>query len=210
MTRTRAALVVVDVQRDFCPGGSLAVKDGDKVITPLNRVIEAFRRAGFPIFFTRDWHPRNHISFTSRGGVWPPHCVQGTPGAEFPTKLKVPLDAVIINKATEPDAEAYSAFHGTDLAKRLKGLSIRDVFLGGLTTDYCVKESALDALAIGLKVNVLGDCVRGVDLRPDDSAKAIAEITSRGAKLLSSARAVEIAADRPRAARRKSTRPRLK
>lgn len=196
MTSTKAALVVVDVQRDFCPGGSLAVKEGDKVVPNLNKVIAAFSRVGLPVFFTRDWHPRNHISFRSRGGTWPPHCVQGTPGAEFHPKLKIPSNAVVISKGTEPDLEAYSAFQGTDLANRLKELGMGEIILGGLTTDYCVRESSIDALAIGLKVDILKDCVRGVNLRPDDSKKALGEIISKGAKLISSKEAIRFAADK--------------
>ncbi|MDA4125449.1 MAG: nicotinamidase [Thaumarchaeota archaeon] len=197
VTRTKTALVVVDVQRDFCPGGSLAVKDGDKVVPKLNKVIAAFTEAGLPTFFTRDWHPRKHISFKTRGGNWPPHCVQGTLGAEFHPKLKVPKDAAIISKGIDPDLEAYSGFQGSDLAGRLKGLGVGEIFLGGLTTDYCVKESALDALGLGLRVDVLKDCVRGVNLHPDDSKKALREIVTKGAKLLSSTDAVRLATRGP-------------
>ncbi len=188
---TETALLVVDVQRDFCLGGSLAVKDGDKVVQGLNKVIAEFSDSGLPIFFTRDWHPPNHISFKAREGPWPPHCVQGTPGAEFHPKLKVPSTAVVISKGTDPDREAYSGFQGTDLGDRLKELGVEKIVLGGLTTDYCVRESTLDALAIGLKVEVLTDCVRGVNVRPGDSEKALGEIVSMGAKLTSS-KSVEI------------------
>ncbi len=210
MTASKVALVVVDVQRDFCPGGSLAVKDGNKVVAPLNKVIAAFSGAGLPIFFTRDWHPQNHISFTNRGGVWPPHCVRGTPGAGFHPKLKVPSDAVIVSKGTEPDSEAYSGFQGTDLGKRLKELGVEEIFLGGLTTDYCIRESTLDALGIGLKVDVLRDCVRGVNLHPDDSKNALHEIVSRGAKLLSTTRAIELTAGKQGGRRQNQRRLSLK
>jgi nicotinamidase/pyrazinamidase len=188
----RRALLVVDVQRDFCPGGSLAVKDGDKVVPKLNKVVEAFQSAGVPVFFTRDWHPPDHISFKSRDGPWPPHCVQGTPGAEFHPRLKVPKDAVVISKGAEPDFEAYSGFQGTDLGKRLKDLGVEEVFIGGLTTDYCVKESSIDALSMGLKVNVLTDCIKGVNVRPDDSDTALRLIASKGARLTSSTDAIRI------------------
>ncbi len=194
MTPTKTALVVVDVQRDFCPGGSLAVKDGDKVVPKLNKVIEAFSAAGLPVFFTRDWHPPNHTSFKSQGGIWAPHCVKGTPGAEFHPKLKVPQGAVVVSKGTEPNLEAYSGFQGTDLGKRLKELGVREIFLGGLTTDYCVKESSLDALGIGLGVNVLNDCIRGVDVHGGDSTLALREIATMGARVVSSSDAMKIAA----------------
>jgi nicotinamidase/pyrazinamidase len=194
VSSSKVALVVVDVQRDFCPGGSLAVKEGDKVVAPLNKVIKASRKAGLPVFFTRDWHPANHISFKNRGGLWPPHCVQGTSGAAFHPRLNVPKDAVIISKGTEPDIEAYSGFQGTDLGKRLKALRVEEIFLGGLTTDYCVRESTLDALGMGLKVDVIRDCIRGVNLRPGDSKKALGEITSKGAQMVSSARAMKVVA----------------
>ncbi|MGP8124713.1 MAG: nicotinamidase [Nitrososphaerales archaeon] len=192
MTATRKALLVVDVQRDFCSGGAMAVSDGDRVVPKLNKVIEAFAGASLPVFFTRDWHPPNHASFKAQGGIWPPHCVKGTPGAEFHPKLKVPRGAVIISKGTTAGSEAYSGFQGTDLEKRLKELGVEGVLLGGLATEYCVKESALDALAAGLKVGVLKDCVRGVNLRADDSELALREFVTRGVRLVTSSDAVSL------------------
>jgi nicotinamidase/pyrazinamidase len=189
----RLALLVVDVQNDFCPGGALAVRGGDEVVPKLNRVIDSFSRRRVPIFFTRDWHPPNHISFRARGGPWPPHCVQGTLGAQFHPKLKVPKDAIVISKGMKPDLEAYSGFQGTILGKRLNDLRVEEVYIGGLTTDYCVKESSLDALSIGLKVNVLTDCIKGVNVHQDDSDKAIRMIASKGARLTSSTDAMNIA-----------------
>jgi len=185
---------VVDVQRDFCPGGALAVKDGDRVVPKLNRVIGAFTKASLPVFFVRDWHPRNHISFKDQGGIWPPHCVKGTPGAEFHPRLKVPRGAVVISKGTEARSEAYSGFQGTDLEKRLKEAGVRGIFLGGLTTDYCVKETSLDALDAGLKVNVLEDCIKGVNLRANDSELALRKVVARGARLVTSSDAVRLVA----------------
>jgi nicotinamidase/pyrazinamidase len=184
---------VVDVQRDFCPGGALAVKHGDKVVPKLNRVIRAFTRASLPVFFTRDWHPLNHMSFKGQGGIWPPHCVKGTPGAEFHSRLKVPRGAVVVSKGTETGMEAYSGFQGTDLEKLLKETGVREVFLGGLATDYCVKETSLDALDAGLKVKVLEDCVRGVNLCKNDSELALREVVARGARLVTSSDAVRLA-----------------
>lgn len=183
---------MVDVQRDFCPGGTLAVRDGDKVVPKLNRVIVAFTRASLPVFFTRDWHPRNHMSFTGHGGIWPPHCVKGTLGAEFHPKLRVPRGTVVISKGTEADLEAYSGFQETNLEKRLREAGVREVFLGGLATDYCVKETSLDALDAGFEVKVLQDCVMGVDLHGNDSELALREVVAMGAGLVTSSDAVRL------------------
>ncbi len=187
----RSALIVVDVQRDFCPGGSLAVGGGDIIVPKLNRVIEAFQRAKLPIFFTRDWHPPDHSSFKSQGGIWPPHCVMGTAGAEFHPDLKVPVGSVIVSKATDRNLDAYSGFQGTSLEKQLRRRGVDEVFLGGLATDYCVGESALDALRAGFRVNVLKDCVRGVNLRRGDSALALRKAAEQGARLVTSGEAIK-------------------
>ena len=186
----RAALVIVDVQRDFCPGGALAIRHGNQVVPRLNRAVKAFEEAGLPLFFTRDWHPPNHISFRSRGGPWPPHCVQDSPGAEFHPDLLVPEGAVIISKGDKPSKEAYSGFQGTDLKARLKRLGVEQVFVGGLATDYCVKETALDARRAGFAVEVLKDCVMPVDARPGDGAKALEKMRKAGAKLSTSPKAL--------------------
>ena len=190
----QAALIVVDVQRDFCPGGALAVRYGDQVVPHLNGVIRAFEKAGLSVFFTRDWHPPNHVSFKGRGGPWPPHCVRGTPGAEFHPGLNLPPDAIIISKGDEPSTEAYSGFQGTDLALRLNERGVDQVFIGGLATDYCVKETALDAVHAGFSVTVLKDCVRPVDLNPGDGARALAEMRKAGARLTTSARTTDLVA----------------
>jgi nicotinamidase/pyrazinamidase len=187
----RIALVVVDVQRDFCPGGSLAVRHGDEVVPKLNEVIEAFEKANLPIFFTRDWHPPNHCSFKGQGGIWPPHCVMGTAGAEFHHGLKIPPGSAVISKGSDPSLEAYSGFQGTDLAEQLKRHHVRELFLGGLATDYCVKESSLDAIRCGFAVNVMRDCVRGVNLRRNDSALALRAVAEKGARLVTSTEAIK-------------------
>lgn len=186
------ALIAVDIQNDFCPGGALAVKHGDRIIKPLNKLIEFFDRLEFPIIFTRDWHPPNHRSFKEYGGIWPVHCVRGTKGAEFHPLLKVPKDAIIISKATEPDSEAYSGFQGTDLAQILKRLGSNKLFIGGLATDYCVKNTVIDALNNGFEVSVIKDCIKGVNLKKTDSATAIRYMLSKGAKLISSQELLEI------------------
>jgi nicotinamidase/pyrazinamidase len=188
---SKAALIVVDVQRDFCPGGALAVAGGDTIIPALNDAISAFRKSRLPVVFTRDWHPSNHCSFKERGGPWPRHCVARTVGAEFHPELKVPRDSIIVSKATKPNSEAYSGFQGTKLENRLKRLGVTTIFVGGLATDYCVKQTALDALDAGFDVRVMTDCVKGVNLRKIDSSKALQSIAKHGGALTKSAIAIK-------------------
>jgi nicotinamidase/pyrazinamidase len=177
------ALIVVDVQRDFLPGGALAVARGDEVVAPLNQAMRAFERAGRPVFASRDWHPADHCSFKARGGPWPPHCVAGTPGAEFAQGLRLPPSAIVVSKAESPQADSYSAFGGTDLAQQLARRGVRRVYVGGLATDYCVLNTVLDARAAGLEVVVLRDAVRAVEVAPGDGARAIAKMEQAGARL---------------------------
>jgi nicotinamidase/pyrazinamidase len=175
------ALVVVDMQVDFCPGGALPVNEGDKVIPVLNEYIRKFTAAGAPIIFTRDWHPPDHSSFKSQGGPWPPHCIQNTEGAKFHPSLNIPPRAEIVSKADKKD-EAYSFFQGTDLAKRLHKRGIKTLFVGGLATDYCVRETILDGLREDFEVYHLDDASRGVEVNPGDSERALEQITARGSK----------------------------
>jgi nicotinamidase-related amidase len=175
------ALVVVDVQSDFLPGGALAVPDGDHVIGALNRVIGLFRRSWLPIYFTRDWHPANHCSFRQQGGPWPPHCMAGTDGAGFSAELAVGPDAVVISKATTPDKDAYSGFEGTDLADRLHEKHVNRIVVGGLATDYCVLNTVRDALRLGLAVLLIEDAVRAVNVQPEDGRRALEEMRRLGA-----------------------------
>jgi len=177
------ALLVVDVQNDFCPGGALAVSEGDEVVPVLNQWIEQAQACGIPVFASRDWHPPGHISFKERGGPWPPHCVQGTAGAAFHADLKLPANAEIISKADNPDQDSYSAFGGTDLAERLRRRGIKRVWIGGLTADYCVRWSALDALHKGFEVHVIVDATRAVNVEPGDGRRALEEIQRAGAFL---------------------------
>ena len=149
------ALLVVDVQNDFLPGGALGVPDGDEVVPVVNRYLAAFAQAGRPVILSRDWHPADHCSFAAAGGPWPSHCVQDTEGATFSTALAQPADAIVISKATQRDAEAYSAFEGTGLAERLSQAGVKRLLVLGLATDYCVQASVLDGLAAGLTVVVL-------------------------------------------------------
>ncbi len=180
--RSKDALIIVDVQRDFCPGGALPVPEGDKIIPLLNEYIKRFEEAGAVIVATRDWHPYNHISFKEYGGIWPSHCVQGTDGAKFHPDLRVSRMTKIISKAKSPEKEAYSGFDGASLAKYLKKKGVERVFVGGLATDYCVKSTVLDALKLGFETFLLEDAVKGVDVKPGDSEKAIKEMLKKGAK----------------------------
>ncbi len=182
MTCTASAMIVTDVQNDFCPGGSLAIREGDRIIPRLNVLVDAFTASDLPVLFTRDWHPPNHCSFKENGGLWPPHCVRNTRGAAFHPDLQVPKSATIISKATEPDREAYSAFQRTNLSSILKRMSVNELFVGGLATDYCVKNTVGDALKEGFLVNVLTDCISGVNLRRTDSANALEWMTTKGAR----------------------------
>ncbi|MFQ6673426.1 MAG: nicotinamidase [Fidelibacterota bacterium] len=176
----KRALMVVDLQNDFCPGGSLAVPEGDKIVPVVNRLVRKFAMAHLPIFATRDWHPADHCSFQKQGGPWPPHCIQGTRGAEFHPRLRLPDDAAIVSKATSPEKDAYSGFDGTDVGPQLKRAGVDHIVVCGLATDYCVKATALDALKEGFRVTVVLDGVRGVNLQPDDSDKAIDEMRDAG------------------------------
>lgn len=186
------ALVVVDVQNDFCPGGALPVKDGDKVVPILNHYIERFRASRAPIIFTRDWHPPDHNSFREQHGPWPPHCIQNTDGAKFHPDLIVPPEGEIISKADKQD-EAYSFFQGTDMATKLRDRGIKRLLVGGLATDYCVRETVLDGLKYGFEVLYLDDASRGVNVKPGDDQRAIQQMIAKGAKRIN---LTDIAADR--------------
>jgi nicotinamidase/pyrazinamidase len=181
------ALLIVDVQNDFCPGGALAVREGDRVVPVLNRYIEKFRAAQLPILATRDWHPEKTRHFKTYGGTWPMHCVQGSQGAEFHPNLALPPDAVVISAGMGADEEGYSGFEGVNtkgesLIGVLHELGVQRLFVGGLATDYCVKHTVLDALKEGFQVVLIEDAVRGVNLQPEDSARAIQEMTQAGAE----------------------------
>jgi nicotinamidase/pyrazinamidase len=181
-------LLLVDPQNDFCPGGSLPVADGDAVMPVLNAWASAAERAGVPIFISRDWHPARTTHFTEFGGVWPPHCVMGTRGADFHPDLNLPNDAVIVSKGMGETEDAYSAFQARDasdrpLAALLEERQVKHLFVGGLATDYCVKSSALDGLAHGLGVTLIADGMRAVNLQPTDGEQALAEMQARGAQV---------------------------
>lgn len=181
--RSGDALLIVDVQIDFCPGGSLAVPQGDAVVPVVNRWIALAQEARVPIFASRDWHPPNHVSFRERGGPWPPHCVQNTRGAELHPALELPPETVIVNKGSDPDRDSYSAFGGTDLGERLRRAGTRRLWVGGLALDYCVKASVLDALRLGLEVHLVRDATRPVEIEPGDGDRALEEVRAAGAKI---------------------------
>jgi nicotinamidase/pyrazinamidase len=174
------ALIVADVQRDFCPGGILGVPGGDEIIPVINRIVPLFGRW----VYTRDWHPADHVSFSDRpefhDGSWPPHAVQGTPGAEWCAGLEMPMNAILVSKADDPLREAYSAFQVDrfDLAQFLRHRKVERVFVTGLTTDYCVRETALDARAAGFTVYLVEDAVRGVG--PETTEQALADMEAAG------------------------------
>jgi nicotinamidase/pyrazinamidase len=184
----KKALIVVDVQNDFCPGGSLAVANGDDVVTPLNQLIEEFLNRGEPVFETRDWHPANAKHFIPFGGVWPIHCVQQTRGAEFHPDLSRDPRITVISKGIDESADGYSGFDGTNLAQLLREEGVEEVWVGGLATDYCVKHTVLDALREGFKVKALADAMRSVNVNPQDGARAIEEMRSAGAEMVGSIR----------------------
>jgi nicotinamidase/pyrazinamidase len=170
------ALIVVDVQTDFCPGGALAVADGDAVVEPLN----ALARELPLVIATRDWHPPDHGSFAERGGPWPVHCVGGTPGAELHPELDRERIDVIVDKGQERDREGYSGFEGTELDQLLRERGVDTVHIGGLALDYCVKATALDARRAGFDVVVHRDATRAVDVNPGDAERAVAELREAG------------------------------
>ena len=182
------ALVIVDVQNDFCPGGTLAVVDGDRVAAPLARLAARFAAGGLPVFASRDWHPPDTAHFQDAGGPWPAHCVRDTPGAELHPDLVLPPEAVILSKGVDPQADGYSAFEardeaGRDLVELLRAAGVDHLLVGGLATDYCVRATVLAALARGLRVSLLTDAVAGVNVQPDDADRAIEEMVAAGAQL---------------------------
>jgi len=178
------ALVVVDVQNDFLPGGSLAVPDGGAVVPAINRYLAAFAARALPVYATRDWHPPNHCSFRAQGGIWPPHCVAATPGAAFAPGLALPAAAIVVSKAETAEAYAYSGFAGTGLAVRLRSGGCTRLYLGGLATDYCVFNTVKDALSEGFAVLLLEDAIRAVDVHAGDGARALVEMQELGARII--------------------------
>lgn len=192
----KTALIVTDVQNDFCYGGTLAVRGGDAVVNPINQLIQKAARRGWRVFATRDWHPRNHISFRRQGGQWPPHCIADSQGAAFHPALNVPKDATIVSKAMTPHQEAYSGFEGTNLRSLLALQGVTHVVVAGLTTDYCVKNTVLDALRYGFSVTVVEDSIRAVNVKPGDGQEALETMRRGGAEIVPLARFVGAATAR--------------
>jgi len=190
---SRAALLIVDVQNDFCPGGALAAPGGAAIVPALNRHLADARARHMPVYASRDWHPAETTHFKAFGGTWPPHCVQGTEGAAFHSALELPADTIVVSKGDVSDREGYSAFdghteEGRSLADDLRARDIDQLFVGGIATDYCVKQTVLDATSRGLRVTVLTDAITGIDVHPGDSARAVDEMRAAGANLATSSR----------------------
>lgn len=181
--KTGDALIVVDVQNDFCPGGALAVPDGDAVVPVLNDWIEAATAAGVPVVASRDWHPADHCSFEDRGGPWPRHCVRDTPGGAFHADLALPPDSIVISKGRDRDRDNYSAFDDTGLANRLHGLSVERLFVGGLAQDVCVESTVLDACEAGFETHLIRNATRAVDVSPGDGDRALEAMRAAGARI---------------------------
>lgn len=186
---TNSVLIIVDMQNDFCPGGSLAVNGGDEIVPVINRYIEMFRKRGLPVIASRDWHPHETSHFKGFGGLWPEHCVQGSFGAGFRAGLLLPPDLLVFSKGMDPERDDYSALQGRDpagrtMANHFMKEGVSDLYLSGLATDYCVLQTGLEGLRLGFSVTVLVDSIRGVDLRPGDSERALDELKTAGAVLL--------------------------
>jgi nicotinamidase/pyrazinamidase len=184
------ALLLVDPQNDFCPGGSLPVTDGEAVMPVLSSWAAAAAQAGVPIFVSRDWHPPKTTHFKEFGGVWPPHCVIGTRGAEFHPRLRLPAEAIVVSKGMGDTEDAYSAFQACDESDTpfetlLRQRGVRTLYVMGLATDYCVKQSVLDGLAHGFGISVVHEGIRAVNLQPDDGQQALDQMRESGASLRS-------------------------
>jgi nicotinamidase/pyrazinamidase len=188
------ALLIVDVQNDFCPGGALAVTNGDQVVEPLNQLIDfVVNKKNGLIIASRDWHPKDTTHFNTHGGIWPPHCVANSRGAEFHPKLKLPDHTIVVSKGTEIEDDAYSAFDKNatpSIPYLFDNQPVNELLIGGLATDYCVKHTAIDAAKLGVEMNflvyLLMDCVRPVNLSPEDELKAISEMQEAGVQLVHS------------------------
>jgi nicotinamidase/pyrazinamidase len=178
------ALLVVDVQNDFLPGGALAVPEGDAVIAPINLLIRLYGEHGLPVYVARDWHPPDHSSFTPQAGPWPVHCIAHTHGAAFPDALALPPDALVVSMSTARGSEAYSALRDTTLAGQLQAHGVERLAVCGLGTDYCVLNTVSDALALGFRTLLVRDAVRAADAQPGDGDGAIALMAQRGAVLV--------------------------
>ena len=176
------ALIIVDLQNDFLPGGSLGVPQGDEVVAPIQQLIDLYQSHGLPIYASRDWHPEGHCSFTAQGGPWPVHCIAGSSGAAFSSAIDLEQVSTVISKATTVEKDAYSAFNGTSLGEQMRARGIERVAVCGLATDYCVLNTTKDALAEGFATLLVLDAIRAVDVQPGDGARAIAQMQDAGAQ----------------------------
>ncbi len=186
------ALLIVDVQHDFLPGGALAVPGGDEVVPVLSACNKVFADAGRTVVASRDWHPADHCSFEAQGGPWPPHCVAGTRGAELHPGLCLGAATIIADKAMTPESDVYSAFEGTDLDAQLRALGIERLFVGGLATEYCVLNTAADALKRGFQVTLMTDAIRAID--DADGQRAIGSLAAQGAVIADSREVLDVQA----------------
>lgn len=177
------ALVVVDPQNDFLPGGTLAVAEGNRIFEPINRIMPLFSH----VIATRDWHPPDHAYFQAKGGPWPFHCLAGTPGAEFSPLLQTGAIELVTSKGTDPHTDGYSAFAGTDFSGQLRDRGITRLFITGLATDYCVKMTAIEAVANGFEAIVLTDAIAAVGMQPADEEQALRDMRAAGVTLATSA-----------------------
>jgi nicotinamidase/pyrazinamidase len=175
------ALLIIDFQNDFVAGGALPVPEGDEIATRVGELLDSGR---FDLVVaTRDWHPRDHASFRAQGGPWPPHCVQSSEGAELHSSLDRSRIDVVVNAGFRPELEGYSGFEETELERVLRERDVDRVTLVGLATDYCVRHTALDALRAGFEVTVDRAAVRGIDVEPGDSERALAEVERAGGRI---------------------------
>lgn len=175
------ALLIVDLQNDFLPGGALGVPQGDRVLAPIAQLVDLYTSHALPVFASRDWHPQDHCSFAQQGGPWPSHCVAGTPGAAFASSVKFPQETVVISKAVTAAQDAYSAFAGTQLAEELARRGVRRLAVCGLATDYCVLNTVLDACALGIEVLLVTEGIAAVDVTAGDGDRAITRMLLAGA-----------------------------
>ena len=175
------ALLIVDMQLDFLPGGSLGVPQGDLVVKPINALIDLYHARHLPVYASRDWHPQDHCSFAAQGGPWPRHCVAGTEGARFSSELRLPDDTIVVSKADTAGVDAYSAFSGTGLGDAMRRRGISRVAVCGLATDYCVLNTVLDGIEEGFEILLVPEAVRAVDVKPGDGDHAVARMLGHGA-----------------------------
>lgn len=175
------ALVIVDYQNDFCPGGALAVEGGHELAAPINELARGFET----VVATRDWHPPDHASFETEGGPWPIHCVQGSPGAELHPRLDRAQIDHVVDVGSKREDEGYSGFEGSDLEDFLRERGARRLFVTGIATDYCVRATVLDGIRLGFDVTVVEDAIRAVDVEPGDGARALQEMRAAGAEVAS-------------------------